>query len=205
MLSVLAAVENLWLLQWVIVTGNRKKKKKGWEHIARSAGLDEAQTGNRRWKYKSFVWIGVTCVVFTLRWTKQSNSYHRCSFTLAPLKSKDGAVPYLDDLAWHERQLLCGRVVVGGHCSRVVRVEGHEESQRGPGQLTGRLQLPFGEFLRRGDPHLIWEYQNVQLQPRLHWQQPERSPVHGQMASVDGRPLLTLILIWGNEAQQKEL
>lgn len=132
------------------------------------------------------------------------NSYRRFSFTQAPLKRKDSAVSHLDDLAWHEGQLLCGRVVVGRHRSRVVRVKGHEESQRGQGQLTGSLQLPFGEFLRRGDPHLIWEYQDVQLQPRLHWQQPERSPVQGQMASVDGRPLLTLILIWGNEAQQKE-
>lgn len=77
---------------------------------------------------------------------------------------------YLDDLARHEGQLLCRRLVVGGHGSRVVGVKSHEESHGGDGHLARGLQLPLQEVLRGGHPHLIGEDQNVQLQPRLHLQ-----------------------------------
>lgn len=102
---------------------------------------------------------------------------------------------YLDNLAWYKRQLLCSRLIVGRHCSRVVWVKGHKESDRGCGHLAQSLKFPFSEILWSSNPHFIWEYQNIQLQPRLHLQQSERSTVHRQMAAVDSRPLLTLILI----------
>lgn len=105
---------------------------------------------------------------------------------------------YLDNLARYKRQLLCSRLRVGRHSSRVVRVKGHKESDRWSGQLAGSLKFPFYEILRSGDPHFIWENQNIQLQTGLHWGQPECLTVRRQMASGDSRPPLTLILIWGN-------
>lgn len=78
---------------------------------------------------------------------------------------------YLDYLAWNKRQLLCSRLIVGRHCSRVVWVKSHKESDGGYGHLARSLEFPFSEILRSSDPHFIWEYQNIQLQPCLHLQQ----------------------------------
>ena len=113
---------------------------------------------------------------------------------------------YLDNLSWYKRQLLSSRLIVGRHGSRVVRVECHKEAHEGNGHLARSLQLPFPQILRRGDPHLVGVNHNIQLQPRLHWDSSGTldCPLGRQMAAVDRRPLLTLILISGNSAKQKD-
>lgn len=110
-----------------------------------------------------------TCTTFTLRCKREKKTLH-CF--------------YLDNLAWYKRKLLCSRLIVGRHCGRVVWVKGHKESDCVSGQLALSLKFPFCDILRSSNPHFIWEYQNIQLQPCLHLQQPECSTVHRQMAAV---------------------
>lgn len=97
---------------------------------------------------------------------------------------------YLDDLAWHKGQLLCSRLVVWRHCSRVVWVKCDKEPDGGYGHLARSFKLPIPEIFWSSNPYFIWVYQNIQLEPRLHLQQSEHSTVH----LADRWPLWTAVL-----------